>query len=136
MARRNAQQSVAVSRDPSERASAVQPSLFTPAEPHVLRLLPRKGSLLRPMYTTDLGMALCGDSLAILKKLPAASVDLVVTSPPYALHYKKEYGNVDKEGYVGWLLPFAREIRRVLKEDGSFVLNIGGSVTTHPSAAA
>jgi hypothetical protein len=51
----------------------------------------------------------------------------VLTSPPYALHFKKEYGNKDKHEYVDWLLPFAREIRRVLRDDGSFVLNIGGS---------
>jgi site-specific DNA-methyltransferase (cytosine-N4-specific) len=127
MARQQLRRSTAASGALRVTPQAVQPSLFVPDEPHVRRLLPRKGSLLRPVYTTDLGMALCGDSLAILKKLPPSSIDLVVTSPPYALHFKKEYGNVDKDGYVGWLLPFAREIRRVLKEEGSFVLNIGGS---------
>jgi DNA modification methylase len=59
--------------------------------------------------------------------LPSDSVALVVTSPPYALHFKKEYGNADKEAYVAWFRPFANEIARVLKPDGSFVLNIGGS---------
>jgi site-specific DNA-methyltransferase (cytosine-N4-specific) len=54
-------------------------------------------------------------------------VRLVVTSPPYALHFKKEYGNVEKSDYVEWFLPFAREIQRILSDDGSFVLNIGGS---------
>jgi hypothetical protein len=53
----------------------------------------------------------------------------VLTSPPYALHFKKEYGNADQNDYVAWFLPFAREIKRVLKPDGSFVLNIGGSWT-------
>jgi site-specific DNA-methyltransferase (cytosine-N4-specific) len=72
-------------------------------------------------------MALSADSLVVLKKLPAETVDLVVTSPPYALHFKKEYGNVEKADYVNWMLPFAHEIRRVLKPEGSFVLNIGGS---------
>ncbi|HXF52712.1 MAG TPA: site-specific DNA-methyltransferase [Hyphomicrobiaceae bacterium] len=72
-------------------------------------------------------MALSADALVVLKKLPDASIDLAVTSPPYALHFKKEYGNVDKDGYVSWMLPIAREIHRVLKTDGSFVLNIGGS---------
>src|SRR5207302_8684984 len=43
------------------------------------------------------------------------------------LHFKKEYGNVEKESYVEWFLPFASEFRRILKDDGSFVLNIGGS---------
>ena len=50
-----------------------------------------------------------------------------MTSPPYALHFKKEYGNASKQDYVRWFLPFATEILRVLAEDGSFVLNIGGS---------
>lgn len=56
-----------------------------------------------------------------------ASINAVVTSPPYALHFKKEYGNADKDAYVSWFLPFAREIFRVLRDDGSFILNIGGS---------
>ena len=52
---------------------------------------------------------------------------LVFTSPPYALHFKKAYGNVSKADYVEWFLTFAKEIKRVLTDDGSFVLNIGGS---------
>jgi site-specific DNA-methyltransferase (cytosine-N4-specific) len=59
--------------------------------------------------------------------MPDSCVNLVLTSPPYALHFNKEYGNADQKDYVNWMLPFAREIRRVLSEDGSFVLNIGGS---------
>jgi len=54
-------------------------------------------------------------------------VDAVITSPPYALHFKKEYGNVAKEDYVDWFLAFARDFYRILKDEGSFVLNIGGS---------
>lgn len=80
-----------------------------------------------PVYTTPSGAAYGADALAALKLLPAGCVDMVVTSPPYALHFKKEYGNVDKSDYVGWMLPIAREIKRVLKHDGSFILNIGGS---------
>lgn len=80
-----------------------------------------------PYYVTRLGAAYLGESLGILKALPDTSVNLVVTSPPYALHFKKEYGNVSKDRYVEWFLPFAREVRRILTDDGSFVLNIGGS---------
>jgi DNA modification methylase len=80
-----------------------------------------------PLYTTPSGAAFCADALAALKLIPSSTVDVVVTSPPYALHFKKEYGNVDKHDYVAWMLPIAREIKRVLKSDGSFVLNIGGS---------
>ena len=81
----------------------------------------------KKLYETDLGIAVVGDSLDVLKNLPSGSVNLVVTSPPYALHFKKEYGNAEKHEYIDWFLPFAKEIQRVLSDDGSFVLNIGGS---------
>lgn len=80
-----------------------------------------------PYFVSEYGAAYLGDSLEILKSLPTGGVNLVVTSPPYALHFKKEYGNKSKKEYVSWFLPFAREIHRILKDDGSFVLNIGGS---------
>lgn len=82
---------------------------------------------LSPYYSTDLGAAYVADSLETMSQLATGSVNLVVTSPPYALHFKKEYGNAAKPEYVAWFLPFAREIHRILTENGSFVLNIGGS---------
>jgi site-specific DNA-methyltransferase (cytosine-N4-specific) len=81
----------------------------------------------QPKYVTARGAAYVADSLQLLANLPSGSVNLVLTSPPYALHFKKEYGNVTKDRYVEWFLPFAREIFRVLTDNGSFVLNIGGS---------
>lgn len=81
----------------------------------------------KPFYSTKQGALFCGDSAGLLAKLPEDSVDLVVTSPPYALHFKKEYGNVDKAEYVEWFRTFGQQIHRVLKPTGSFVLNIGGS---------
>lgn len=80
-----------------------------------------------PYYRTPLGAAFAGDSRELLATLPDSSVNLVFTSPPYALHFKKEYGNVAKAEYVEWFLQFAKEIKRVLADDGSFVLNVGGS---------
>lgn len=80
-----------------------------------------------PYFVSEYGAAYLGDSLELLQSLPARQVNLVVTSPPYALHFKKAYGNKDKKEYIEWFLPFAREIHRVLTDDGSFVLNIGGS---------
>lgn len=82
---------------------------------------------LTPYYSTGFGAAYLGDSLDVLKSIPDNSVNLVFTSPPYALHFKKKYGNVNKSEYVEWFLPFAHEIRRILTDTGSFVLNIGGS---------
>jgi len=81
----------------------------------------------KPYFVSKFGAAYLGDSLELLQKLPTGSLNLVVTSPPYALHFKKEYGNAHKDHYVEWFLPFAKEILRVLADDGSFVLNIGGS---------
>jgi DNA modification methylase len=103
-------------------ASAVETSASDLPLDHPASLLQQK-----PYLTSRLGAAYCGDSLKLLQALPSGSVNLVVTSPPYALHFKKEYGNEHKDRYVEWFLPFAREIRRVLTENGSFVLNIGGS---------
>ena len=51
----------------------------------------------------------------------------MITSPPFALRRKKSYGNVSADDYIDWFWPFAEQIRRVLKRDGSFVLDIGGS---------
>ena len=83
----------------------------------------------KALYKTKLGKAYCADSLSFMQSMPDASVDLVVTSPPYALHFKKEYGNADQKYYVQWFLPFAAQIKRILKPEGSFVLNVGGSWT-------
>lgn len=107
----------------SKVIEAPQPRLFEPSGEHPRALL--RG--IRTFYETESGAAYLGDSQELLKELPSASVNLAFTSPPYALHFKKEYGNVSKDDYVHWFLPFAREIQRVLTEDGSFVLNIGGS---------
>ena len=81
----------------------------------------------RPAYATKLGAAYAANGLSVMMDIPAESIDLIVTSPPYALEFKKEYGNVAKERYIDWFLPFASEIKRILKPQGSFVLNIGGS---------
>src|SRR3954454_21856210 len=91
---------------------------------------PREGNVLdslKAYYRTPFGVACLTDSLEALRQLPDKSINLIVTSPPYALHFKKEYGNVHKDDYVEWFLTFAREMYRVLADDGSFVLNIGGS---------
>src|SRR5437762_1766333 len=80
-----------------------------------------------PYYTTTLGAAYLGNSRDVMAAIPENSVKMVMTSPPYALHFKKEYGNASKADYVDWFLPFAQQVYRTLTEDGSFVLNIGGS---------
>lgn len=84
-------------------------------------------SLPPPLYKTHFGQAYLGDSLDLLKLLPQESVDLIITSPPFALQRQKEYGNVDQDEYVDWLLSFTIKLKRVLKNSGSFVLDLGGA---------
>lgn len=81
----------------------------------------------KPLYYTTNGQAYVGDSLKLLKELPDASIDLVMTSPPFALRRQKTYGNVEETEYVQWIKPFGQEVFRVLKESGSFVLDLGGA---------
>jgi len=80
-----------------------------------------------PAYSTPLGAMYHADSIDILRTLPANSIDLVMTSPPFALTRKKEYGNAPLDRYLQWFMPFCLEIKRVLKPEGSFVLDIGGA---------
>jgi DNA modification methylase len=83
----------------------------------------------KPLYETKLGHAYVANSLPFMAGLESASLNLVFTSPPYALHFKKEYGNANQRDYVEWFLPFAREVHRLLRDDGSFVIDIGGAWT-------
>ncbi|MGH8018343.1 MAG: DNA-methyltransferase [Opitutaceae bacterium] len=77
---------------------------------------------------TECGRIYRGDSLGLLHKiLEPASVDLIMTSPPFGLVRKKSYGNEDADQYVEWFSPFAEGMRRVLKEKGSLVIDIGGA---------
>jgi hypothetical protein len=80
-----------------------------------------------PVYSTRHGACFLGDSLALLQLLPDDCVDLIVTSPPFALLRQKAYGNKDQSEYVDWLCRFGVEARRVLRETGSFVLDLGGA---------
>jgi DNA modification methylase len=81
----------------------------------------------KPLYHTARGRAYVGDSLDLLAELPDASIDLVMTSPPFALRRPKTYGNVEETEYVQWIKPFGQEVFRVLKERGSLVLDLGGA---------
>lgn len=64
------------------------------------------------------------DNIEYMKSMADNSVDLVMTSPPYAEQRKNTYGGISEDKYVEWFIPIAKEIYRVLKPSGSFVLNI------------
>ncbi len=78
-------------------------------------------------YRTQRGAAFLGDSLALMRQIPDGAVNLIMTSPPFALKRKKEYGNVHAQEYVDWFLPFAEQMKRIIADDGSIVVDIGGT---------
>ena len=65
-----------------------------------------------------------GDCLERMKEIESGSVDMVLTSPPYAMQRKSTYGGIPEAEYVEWFKPIALEIKRVLADTGSFFLNI------------
>lgn len=65
-----------------------------------------------------------GDSREVLKKLADNSVDLIFTSPPYADQRESTYGGIHPDKYVSWFMNISKELLRVMKPDGTFVLNI------------
>lgn len=84
-------------------------------------------TLPKPYDDRKYGAAYLGDALELFDSVPDDSVDLVLTSPPFALTREKEYGNESSEKYVEWFLQFARKIKAKLRDTGSFVLDLGGA---------
>ncbi len=82
---------------------------------------------IKPSYSTKYGNAYIGDSIDLLRGLEDETVDLVITSPPFALLREKEYGNKTQEDYILWLAKFAELVYKKLKKSGSFVLDLGGA---------
>lgn len=83
---------------------------------------------LKNYYNTKRGRIILGDSLEYLsREVKDHSVDLIMTSPPFGLVRKKDYGNVDADEYLDWFRAFAGEFKRALKDNGSLVIDIGGS---------
>lgn len=109
------------------RINSYPGSLCSNSRKHRGKVFEEPSSLPKPYYSTTLGAAYLGDSLSLLPLIESDSINLIITSPPFALKRKKEYGNVDPDEYADWFLPFAKEFWRILRDDGSFVLDIGGS---------
>jgi site-specific DNA-methyltransferase (cytosine-N4-specific) len=89
-----------------------------------MRIFPH---LPEPYDEHEHGAAYLGDSLLLLDAIPANSIDLILTSPPFALTRKKEYGNETSDNYIEWFLPFATKAKEKLRETGSFVIDLGGA---------
>jgi len=82
---------------------------------------------LKSYHKTALGASYLGDSIKLIKNIEDKSINLILTSPPFALTRKKEYGNKSSEEYVDWFLDFAIEFKRILAKDGSLVIDLGGA---------
>ncbi len=82
---------------------------------------------LHTIYSTQHGQQVVGDSRELLPRLPGESIDLLFTSPPFALLRQKSYGNEEQADYVDWLVAFGRAALPKLKETGSFVVDLGGA---------
>lgn len=76
---------------------------------------------------TRLGRAYCADSLGVMRNSAPESVHLIMTSPPFALTRKKDYGNEQEDAYLEWFRPFAKQFFRILRNDGSLVIDLGGA---------
>lgn len=81
----------------------------------------------KPYFEAGHGKIIHGDSLDVLAGYKAASVDLIMTSPPFGLVRQKDYGNVDANDYLAWFRDFGVQFHRVLKDSGSLVIDIGGA---------
>lgn len=80
-----------------------------------------------PFYEVANGAAFLGDALDLSKAIPNNSINLIVTSPPFALTSQKEYGNKSSDKYIDWFLPFVSEFKRIICDDGSIVIDLGGA---------
>ncbi len=99
----------------SRERAAVIPHTVAPAHPE-------------ERIRTSLGVAYWAESARLMEEqIEDESVDLIMTSPPFGLVRKKEYGNADASEYLDWFRPFARQFVRVLKLQGSLVIDIGGA---------
>jgi len=87
----------------------------------------KKQPAFKTFHETSLGQIIHGDSRDALATYDDDSVNLIMTSPPFGLVRKKDYGNVEANEYVDWFKPFAAEFHRVLKDNGSLVIDIGGA---------
>jgi len=77
-----------------------------------------------PLINDFINKIFHGDCLEICKQIPDNTIDLIVTSPPYADARKWHYGGIHPDKYADWLLERTNEFFRVLKPMGTFILNI------------
>lgn len=78
-------------------------------------------------HQTRFGRIYHANSLEVMEQIEQSSIDLVMTSPPFALTRKKDYGNEQEDAYLEWFRPFAKQLHRIVKDEGSVVIDLGGA---------
>jgi len=97
-------------------------------------IVEKKNISYTPLYNTDFGQAFNGDSLEVMQSIPDNSINLILTSPPFALTRQKEYGNKLEQYYIDWFMQFSKHFYRLLTKDGSLVIDLGGAyLPGHPT---
>jgi DNA modification methylase len=94
-----------------------------------IRSIPTLGRPILPSkaYSSQLGTMWHGDGLDVMADIPSGTINAIITSPPFALTREKSYGNEPEHRYVDWFMSFAAEFKRILADDGSLVLDLGGA---------
>ena len=99
-----------------------------------MTIVEKKNISYTPLYNTDFGQAFNGDSLEVMQSIPDNSINLILTSPPFALTRQKEYGNKLEQYYIDWFMQFSKHFYRLLTKDGSLVIDLGGAyLPGHPT---
>ena len=86
-----------------------------------------KRKLPQAWLETRFGRVYSADSLDVMRNSAPGSINLIMTSPPFALTRKKDYGNEQEDAYLEWFQPFAKQFFRLLRDDGSLVIDLGGA---------
>jgi site-specific DNA-methyltransferase (cytosine-N4-specific) len=94
---------------------------------HIAEIFSNKYVVMRASYSTNKGLCFNEDSLLLAKNIKDNSINLILTSPPFALTSPKEYGNKVEEDYVEWFIKFLYEFKRIITKDGSIVIDFGSA---------
>lgn len=78
-------------------------------------------------YETDYGKMIYGNCQEVLPNLPEQKFDLIFTSPPFPLNRAKSYGNMTGTEYLKWISDIAVQLKGMLAERGSIVIEIGNA---------
>jgi hypothetical protein len=95
--------------------------------PRIAEIFNNRDIIKKASYLTKKGLCFNEDSLLLMKNIKNNSINLILTSPPFALVSQKEYGNRVGDEYVEWFMKFLYEFKRIITKDGSIVIDFGSA---------